>query len=72
VDGQVPPDPRGEIFGLYQAADGRWIHSTALCPTAPHLPNMPRLVIDTGLGKLAVSLDLRQADDRLNGRDAAR
>ena len=180
VDGQVPPDPRGEIFGFYRAGDGRWIQlhgamphhrdgitsllgcestraaaaaavekweagqledalATAGLPagmvrsraewwehaqgqalaalplleivrigdagaepvgdglrplggvrvldltrviagpvcgrtlasygaevllvTAPHLPNMPRLVMDTGLGKLSASLDLRKADD---------
>ncbi|PYO37792.1 MAG: carnitine dehydratase [Candidatus Rokuibacteriota bacterium] len=180
VDGQVPPDPRGEIFGFYRAGDGRWIQLHGAMPhhrdgitsllgcestraaaaaavekseagqledalaaaglpagmvrsraewwehaqgqalaalplleivrigdarpepagdglrplggvrvldltrviagpvcgrtlasygaevllvTAPHLPNMPRLVMDTGLGKLSASLDLRKADD---------
>ena len=32
--------------------------------TAPHLPGLPELDIDTGRGKLAASLDLRATDDR--------
>ena len=31
--------------------------------TAPHLPSIEPLVIDTGRGKLSASLDLRRADD---------
>jgi crotonobetainyl-CoA:carnitine CoA-transferase CaiB-like acyl-CoA transferase len=31
--------------------------------TSPHLPNLPSLVIDLGLGKLAATLDLRRSDD---------
>src|SRR3989304_63189 len=31
--------------------------------SSKHLPNLLGLVIDTGLGKLSASLDLRQADD---------
>jgi hypothetical protein len=32
--------------------------------TAPHLPSLPDLDIDTGRGKLSASLDLRATDDR--------
>src|SRR6266511_3616025 len=32
VDGQVPPDPRGEIFGFYRAGDGRWIQLHGAMP----------------------------------------
>ncbi len=32
--------------------------------SAPHLPNIERLVIDTGFGKRATSLDLRETRDR--------
>jgi crotonobetainyl-CoA:carnitine CoA-transferase CaiB-like acyl-CoA transferase len=32
--------------------------------TGPHLPNIQRLVIDTGFGKRAATLDLRDAADR--------
>ena len=32
--------------------------------TGPHLPNIEQLVIDTGFGKRAASLDLRETDDR--------
>jgi crotonobetainyl-CoA:carnitine CoA-transferase CaiB-like acyl-CoA transferase len=32
--------------------------------SAPHLPNIERLVIDTGFGKRATSLDLRTPEDR--------
>src|SRR2546425_6741439 len=32
VDGHVPPDPRGEIFGFYRAGDGRWIQLHGALP----------------------------------------
>jgi crotonobetainyl-CoA:carnitine CoA-transferase CaiB-like acyl-CoA transferase len=34
-----------------------------LLVTSPHLPSLPSLVIDTGLGKLSASLDLRRPGD---------
>jgi crotonobetainyl-CoA:carnitine CoA-transferase CaiB-like acyl-CoA transferase len=37
-----------------------------------HLPNMDRLVIDTGMGKLATMLDLRTKDDAARLRDLVR
>lgn len=53
----------GPVCGRALAAYG----ADVLLVTAPHLPNLPALVIDTGLGKLSTSLDLRQAGhaDRL-------
>jgi crotonobetainyl-CoA:carnitine CoA-transferase CaiB-like acyl-CoA transferase len=32
--------------------------------TAPHLPGLPKLDIDTGRGKLSAAIDLRATDDR--------
>ncbi len=32
--------------------------------TAPHLPGLPELDIDTGRGKLSAAIDLRATDDR--------
>jgi len=40
--------------------------------SAPHLPNLAGLVIDTGLGKLATSLDLRQPADADKARALVR
>jgi crotonobetainyl-CoA:carnitine CoA-transferase CaiB-like acyl-CoA transferase len=47
----------GPVCGRTLAAYG----ADVLLITSPHLPNMPGLVIDTGLGKLSASLDLRLA-----------
>jgi crotonobetainyl-CoA:carnitine CoA-transferase CaiB-like acyl-CoA transferase len=49
----------GPVCGRTLAAFG----ADVMLVTAPHLPNLPDLMIDTGLGKLSTSLDLRQADD---------
>lgn len=49
----------GPVCGRALASYG----AEVLLVTSPHLPNMPRLVMDTGLGKLSASLDLRGADD---------
>src|SRR3989338_2017754 len=32
VDGQVPPDPRGGIFGFYRTGDGRWVQLHGALP----------------------------------------
>jgi crotonobetainyl-CoA:carnitine CoA-transferase CaiB-like acyl-CoA transferase len=48
----------GPVCGRTLAAFG----ADVVLVTAPHLPSLPDLVIDTGLGKLATSLDLRQLD----------
>jgi len=40
-----------------------------LLVTSPHLPNLPSLVIDLGLGKRAATLDLRRAEDADRLRD---
>jgi len=60
----------GPVGGRTLAAYG----ADVLLVSAPHLPNLPGLVIDTGLGKLSASLDLRQpgAAETLRGlvRDA--
>jgi len=55
----------GPVCGRTLAAYG----ADVLLVTAPHLPNLPGLVVDTGLGKLSASLDLRQAGslDTLHG-----
>ena len=45
----------GPVCGRTLAAFG----ADVMLVTAPHLPSLPDLVIDTGLGKLAASLDLR-------------
>lgn len=60
----------GPVCGRTLAAYG----ADVLLVSAPHLPNLPGLVVDTGLGKLSTALDLRQAAgaERLRGllRDA--
>jgi crotonobetainyl-CoA:carnitine CoA-transferase CaiB-like acyl-CoA transferase len=43
-----------------------------LLVTSPQLANLPRLIIDTGLGKLSTSLDLRQAGDAERLRELIR
>ena len=49
----------GPVCGRTLAAYG----ADVLLVSAKHLPNLPGLVIDTGLGKLSTSLDVRQAGD---------
>jgi crotonobetainyl-CoA:carnitine CoA-transferase CaiB-like acyl-CoA transferase len=60
----------GPVCGRALAAYG----ADVLLVTAPHLPNVPQLVVDTGLGKLSASLDLRRKSDldtlRALARDA--
>lgn len=50
----------GPVCGLTLAAHG----ADVMLVTSPQLPSIAPLVIDTGRGKLSVSLDLTQADDR--------
>ncbi|MGH9369138.1 MAG: CoA transferase [Thermoanaerobaculia bacterium] len=49
----------GPVCGRTLASYG----AEVMLVTGAHLPNMPRLVMDTGLGKLSASLDLRRAED---------
>jgi crotonobetainyl-CoA:carnitine CoA-transferase CaiB-like acyl-CoA transferase len=49
----------GPVCGRALAGHG----ADVLLVTAPHLPALPDLVIDTGLGKLSAQLDLRRPDD---------
>jgi hypothetical protein len=49
----------GPVCGRTLASYG----ADVMLVTSPHLANAPALVMDTGLGKLSVSLDLRRADD---------
>ena len=49
----------GPVCGRTLAAYG----ADVLLVTAAHLPNLRGLVVDTGLGKLSASLDLRQGGD---------
>jgi crotonobetainyl-CoA:carnitine CoA-transferase CaiB-like acyl-CoA transferase len=77
--GEAPPEPPGQgpralsglrvldltrviagpVCGRSLAAYG----ADVLLVSAPHLPNLPGLVVDTGLGKLSASLDLRRPAD---------
>lgn len=50
----------GPVCGRTLAAHG----ADVLMVTAPHLPSMPPLVIDTGRGKRSTSVDLREAEGR--------
>lgn len=50
----------GPVCGRTLAAHG----ADVLLVTAPHLPSMRPLVIDTGRGKLSTSIDLREAGGR--------
>lgn len=50
----------GPVCGRTLAAHG----ADVLLVTAPHLPSMLPLVIDTGRGKLSASIDLREASGR--------
>ena len=77
--GESPPEPFGRgdrplsgvrVLDLTRVIAGPECGRTlashgadVLLVTSPHLPNLPSLVIDTGLGKLAASLDLRRAED---------
>jgi crotonobetainyl-CoA:carnitine CoA-transferase CaiB-like acyl-CoA transferase len=77
--GQSPPEPAGagprplsavRVLDLTRVIAGPVCGRTlaafgadVMLVTAPHLPSLPDLVIDTGLGKLAASLDLRRPDD---------
>ena len=54
----------GPVCGRTLAAYG----ADVMVVSAPHLPNLLGLVIDTGLGKLATSLDLRQSADAEKAR----
>lgn len=58
----------GPVCGRTLASYGAEI----LLITSPHLPNMPRLVMDTGQGKLSATLDLRRAGDAERLRDLVR
>lgn len=49
----------GPVCGRTLASYG----ADVLLVSSPHLPNQPRLTMDTGLGKLSASLDLRRAQD---------
>src|SRR5581483_4278660 len=50
----------GPVCGRTLAAHG----ADVMRITAPHLPGLPMLDIDTGRGKLSAALDLRSPDDR--------
>jgi hypothetical protein len=50
----------GPVCGRALAAHG----ADVMRVTAPHLPALPQLDIDTGRGKLSASVDLRATDDR--------
>lgn len=51
----------GPVCGRTLAAHG----ANVLLVTAPHLPTIAPLIIDTGRGKRSCQLDLRQAEDHL-------
>ncbi len=50
----------GPVCGRALAAHG----ADVMRVTAPHLPGLPELDIDTGRGKLSAAIDLRATDDR--------
>lgn len=58
----------GPVCGRCLAAHG----ADVLLVTAPHLPSMLPLVVDTGRGKLSAQLDLRQAPARERLRELIR
>ena len=58
----------GPVCGRCLAAHG----ADVLLITAPHLPFIPPLVIDTGRGKLSAQLDLRNAEARERLRELIR
>jgi crotonobetainyl-CoA:carnitine CoA-transferase CaiB-like acyl-CoA transferase len=49
----------GPVCGRALASHG----ADVLLVSSPHLPSLPSLVIDTGLGKRSAMLDLRRSDD---------
>ncbi len=49
----------GPVCGRTLAAHG----AEVMLVTAPHLPSIPTVVMDTGRGKLSASLDLRRAEE---------
>ena len=77
--GDAPPEPGGDgarplsgvrVLDLTRVIAGPVCGRTlasygadVMLVTSPHLPNAPALVMDTGLGKLSASLDLRRPDD---------
>ena len=77
--GDAPPEPGGDgarplsgvrVLDLTRVIAGPVCGRTlasygadVILVSSPHLPNAPALVMDTGLGKLSASLDLRRADD---------
>lgn len=58
----------GPVCGRTLAAHG----ADVLLITAPHLPAIPKLVIDTGRGKRSSQLDLRQPQDKARLQALAR
>ena len=86
--GEAPPEPAGagpralsglRVLDLTRVIAGPVCGRTlasfgadVLLVSAAHLPNLPGLVIDTGLGKLSTSLDVRQAGDALRLRALVR
>ena len=50
----------GPVCGRALAAHG----AEVMRITAPHLPGLPQLDVDTGRGKLSATIDLRATDDR--------
>ena len=50
----------GPVCGRALAAHG----ADVMRVTAPHLPGLPELDVDTGRGKLSAAIDLRATDDR--------
>ena len=86
--GEAPPEPAGagpralsglRVLDLTRVIAGPVCGRTlaafgadVLLVSAAHLPNLPGLVIDTGLGKLSTSLDVRQAGDALRLRELLR
>jgi crotonobetainyl-CoA:carnitine CoA-transferase CaiB-like acyl-CoA transferase len=86
--GEAPPEPAGagprplsgvRVLDLTRVIAGPVAGRTlaaygadVMLVTAPHLPSLPDLVIDTGLGKLSAQLDLRRSEDADRLRALAR